>query len=139
MRARLIESICCSPPDSEPARCSARLASTGKYSYTICMSRATPSASLREYAPIFKFSRTERSGKTSRPSGTWLKPSRITLSGSSPPTARPSKVTVPFCASITPDTVLRMVVLPAPLAPRMVTMAPRGTAKLTPRMAMIGP
>ncbi len=52
---------------------------------------------------------------------------------------RPSKVTEPFCASITPDTVLRMVVLPAPLAPRMVTMAPRGTAKLTPRMAMMGP
>jgi hypothetical protein len=53
--------------------------------------------------------------------------------------SRPANVTVPFCGSITPDTVLRMVVLPAPLAPRMVTMAPSGTAKLTPRMAMMGP
>ena len=53
--------------------------------------------------------------------------------------SRPSNVTVPFCGSMTPDTVLRIVVLPAPLAPRTVTMAPRGTAKLTPRMATIGP
>ena len=49
------------------------------------------------------------------------------------------EITVPFCGSITPDTVLRMVVFPAPLAPRMVTMDPRGTSKLTPRMAMTGP
>jgi hypothetical protein len=53
--------------------------------------------------------------------------------------ARPSSVTLPFCGSMTPDTVLRMVVLPAPLAPRIVTMAPAGTLKLTPRRAMIGP
>jgi hypothetical protein len=30
IRARLIDSICCSPPDSEPARWSARSLSTGK-------------------------------------------------------------------------------------------------------------
>ena len=53
--------------------------------------------------------------------------------------SRPSKTTVPFCGSITPDTVLRIVVLPAPLAPRMVTIALDGTAKLTPRIARIGP
>ena len=53
--------------------------------------------------------------------------------------SRPSKVTVPFWGSMTPETVLSTVVLPAPLAPRMVTMAPRFTSKLTPRMAMIGP
>ena len=40
---------------------------------------------------------------------------------------------------MTPEIVLRIVVLPAPLAPRMVTMAPAGTLKLTPRIAMIGP
>ena len=53
--------------------------------------------------------------------------------------SRPSNVTVPFCGFITPDTVLSTVVFPAPLAPRTVTMPPRGTSKLTPRMAMIGP
>src|SRR5262245_58939718 len=98
-----------------------------------------PSPSFREYAPILRFSRTVRRGNTSRPSGTWQSPSRITRSGSMPRRERPSKVTDPFCGSITPDTVLRMVVLPAPLAPRMVTIVPRGTAKLTPRMAMMGP
>ena len=40
---------------------------------------------------------------------------------------------------MTPDTVLRIVVLPAPFAPRIVTIRPFGTEKLTPRMAMIGP
>jgi len=62
-------------------------------------------------------SRTVRKGNTSRPSGTWLSPSRATRSGSSPWIARPAKVIVPFCGSITPETVLRIVVLPAPLAP----------------------
>jgi hypothetical protein len=40
---------------------------------------------------------------------------------------------------MTPEMVFRMVVLPAPLAPRMVTMPPSGTLKLTPRKAMTGP
>ena len=80
-----------------------------------------------------------RNGKTSRPSGTWLMPSRITLSGSMRWISRPSKTTLPFCGSMTPQTVLSTVVLPAPLAPRMVTMLPCGTSNLTPRIAMIGP
>src|SRR5262245_10888289 len=137
--ARLIASICCSPPDSAPARWSARALRTGKYSWTISRSRATPSASVRVYAPMRRFSRTDRNGNTSLPSGTWLKPSLTTWSGSIRWISRPLKTTVPFCGSMTPDTVLRIVVLPAPLAPRMVTMFPAGTAKLTPRMARIGP
>ena len=66
-------------------------------------------------------------------------PSRVTLSGSMPWISRPANVTVPFWGSITPETVLRIVLLPAPLAPRIVTIERSGTAKLTPRMAMIGP
>ena len=67
-------------------------------------------------------------------------PSRITLSGSHAPwISRPSNATLPFCGSMTPQTVFSTVVLPAPLAPRMVTMLPCGTSKQTPRMAMIGP
>jgi len=53
--------------------------------------------------------------------------------------SRPAKLTVPFCGSMTPETVLRIVLLPAPLAPRIVTTVPSGTVKLMPRMAMIGP
>ena len=86
-----------------------------------------------------RFSRTLRNGKTSRPSGTWLMPSRITLSGSMRWISRPSNTTLPFCGSMTPHTVLSTVVLPAPLAPRMVTMPPFGTSNETPRIAMIGP
>ena len=86
-----------------------------------------------------RFSRTLRNGKTSRPSGTWLMPSRITLSGSMPRISRPSNSTLPFCGSMTPLTVFSTVVLPAPLAPRMVTMPPFGTSKETPRIARIGP
>ena len=40
---------------------------------------------------------------------------------------------------MTPHTVFSTVVLPAPLAPRMVTMLPLGTSNETPRIAMIGP
>ena len=47
MRARLIASICCSPPDSWPARWWVRACKTGKYSYTIARSRATPTVSVR--------------------------------------------------------------------------------------------
>ena len=66
-------------------------------------------------------------------------PRRVTLSGSMPWISRPAKVTVPFCGSITPEMVLRIVLLPAPFAPRIVITARSGTSKLTPRMAMIGP
>ncbi len=86
-----------------------------------------------------RLSRTDRNGNTSRPSGTWARPRRTTRSGSIPWISRPSKTTVPFCGSITPDTVFSTVVFPAPLAPRIVTMVPLSTEKLTPRMAMIGP
>src|ERR1700737_2691532 len=66
-------------------------------------------------------------------------PRRATLSGSMRRISRPSKITLPFCGSITPQIVFSAVVLPAPLAPRMATMPPRGTSKETPRMAAIGP
>ena len=51
----------------------------------------------------------------------------------------PAKVTLPFCASIAALMVFSTVVLPAPLAPRMVTMLDWSTLRDTPRMAMIGP
>ena len=38
-----------------------------------------------------------------------------------------------------PEMVLSTVVLPAPLAPSNVTIWPRGTSRLMPLMAMIGP
>src|SRR5204862_117000 len=57
IRARLIESICCSPPDSWPARCSARALKTGKYSYTISRSRATPQVRLDHVGMVLHLAR----------------------------------------------------------------------------------
>ena len=51
----------------------------------------------------------------------------------------PSNDTLPRSGSIRPDTVRRIVVLPAPLAPSTATMRPRGTSRLTLRMAWIVP
>ena len=45
----------------------------------------------------------------------------------------------PFCGSRMPEIVFSTVVLPAPLAPKSVTMRPRGTSSEMPRIAMIGP
>ena len=78
-------------------------------------------------------------GKISRPSGTCAMPCRATQSGSRPMMLRPANETVPFCGSMAPHTDFRIVVLPAPLAPRIVTIWPSLTSKLTPRMAVIGP
>ena len=78
-------------------------------------------------------------GNISRPSGTCAMPWRATQSGSRPIMRRPAKATVPFCGSMAPHTDFSTVVLPAPLAPRMVTICPAVTSKLTPRMAVIGP
>ena len=60
-------------------------------------------------------------------------------SGSLAVMSAPAKETLPFCGSMAPQIVFSTVVLPAPLAPRMVTMRPSATESETPRMAMIGP
>src|SRR5215467_8253329 len=66
-------------------------------------------------------------------------PRRMTLSGSMRRISRPSNTMLPLCGSMTPQIVFSTVVLPAPLAPRIVTTPPCGTSKDTPRMATIGP
>ena len=98
-----------------------------------------PALSERVNAPIIRFSRTVSSGNTSRPSGTWLMPRRTIQSGSRFWISSPSNQTVPFCGSMIPEIVFRIVVLPAPLAPSTVTIDPRRTSRLTPRIACTGP
>ena len=51
----------------------------------------------------------------------------------------PRYTTLPFCGSMMPEMVFRMVDLPAPLAPSTVTMLPLCTLSETPRMAFTGP
>ena len=58
-----------------------------------------------------------------RPSGTWATPSRAIASGLRRSIRRPSKVTRPR-VRISAETARSAVVLPAPLAPRIVVMLP---------------
>src|SRR3990172_1775983 len=57
MRARAIASICCSPPDSVPARCPRRSPRRGKRARTRSRSAWMPAESRRTKAPISRFSR----------------------------------------------------------------------------------
>ena len=51
----------------------------------------------------------------------------------------PANSTLPFRGSMIPEIVFRIVDLPAPFAPSTVPMRPFSTARLTPRIARIGP
>src|SRR6266852_4968977 len=65
-------------------------------------------------------------------------PARTRSSGARPSMRRPSKCTVPSVLT-SPDTARSVVVLPAPLAPRIVVMPPSSTAKLTPCSTRVQP
>ena len=131
MAARAIASICCSPPLIPPATWSRRSCRRGKTSYQWSMSAAM-SASLRVKAPRRRFSSTVRSTKVPRPWGTWATPRRTISSGFLPPTDVPSTMTDPL-VTIIPLMARMVVVLPAPLAPRMTTVSPASTVKDIPR------
>ena len=75
-----------------------------------------------------RFSRTERKGKTSRPSGTWAMPCAATRSGRKPVMSCPLSSTRPLSGSRMPEMVLSVLDLPAPLAPSNVTNAPSFTS-----------
>jgi hypothetical protein len=61
------------------------------------------------------------------------------VAGSREVMSSPANSTLPFLGSMIPEIVFRIVDLPAPLAPSTVPMRPFSTARLTPRMARIGP
>src|SRR5665647_1329859 len=90
------------------------------------MSSATPFRSRRVYAPTRRLSRTVRSPSVPRPSGTWAIPIRAILSGLMPRMSVPSKRIRPVAGTM-PLIARSVVVLPAPLAPRI------PAASLTPR------
>jgi hypothetical protein len=77
MRARAMASICCSPPDMEPAAWSRRSASRGNSSSMRSRSASIP-GSFRVMAPRRRLSSTDRSAKVPRPWGTWEIPALAT-------------------------------------------------------------
>src|SRR5512132_1751017 len=70
------------------------------------------------------FSFTVMGAKTWRPSGTSEQPRKTILSGGNAPISFMSKRIFPDRAGISPETVLRRLVFPAPFAPMIVTISP---------------
>src|SRR5258705_4223175 len=138
MSARPIASICCSPPDRVPATWVTRSARRGNNPKTRSRSPAIP-ASLLRYAPIVRFSRTVRRLKLRRPSGTCATPRATIACGGTSRSDRSWRVMAPRVGWSSPEIVLSVVVFPAPLLPRSVTISPCPTSRPTPLSARISP
>src|SRR5450759_899986 len=93
--------------------------------------RAPGSRRMRAVAPRSKFSRTLMGANTCRPSGTSEQPARTMDSVRAALMSRFSKRISPPRARSSPTTVRSRVVLPAPLAPMMLTISPRLTCSET--------
>ena len=137
MSARPTASICCSPPESVPPACHERSRRRGKRSYTHWISPEM--SSLRRYAPTLRFSRTVRSGKMCRPSGTSVMPFFTMVVASRPVMLSPRKLIVPPEGFTSPAIVRSVELLPAPFAPMSVTISPSCTSKEMPLTASMPP
>ena len=78
------------------------------------------------------FSRTVSPGKIRRPSGTWEIPRRTIASGFSPRMLLPRYRISPLTFGTSPDSVRKVVDLPAPLEPSRVTISPSSTLMSSP-------
>src|SRR5262245_4731793 len=76
-----------------------------------------------------RFSSTDSSGNVLRPCGTWAMPRRTICSADVVVMSSPSNVIAPW-RGIVPEIARIVVVLPAPLAPRMTTISPGSTDRL---------
>ena len=74
-------------------------------------------------------------GKIPRPSGAWQIPSSTRWCAGTPLMSLPSNTMRPELSGTTPEIVLSVVVLPAPLAPIRVTTSPCATVHDTPLSA----
>src|SRR5213079_996390 len=86
-----------------------------------------------------RFSRTVSRLKMRRPSGTCAMPFQTISWGGTPTSGSESSVIVPRAGWSSPEMVLSVVVLPAPLLPRTATISPRPTSSPTPLSARILP
>src|ERR1700682_1331959 len=95
--------------------------------------------SRRVRAPRSRLSPTVMPPHTSRPWGTWTRPSVTVRCVGSPWISCPSKSTVPDRGTRSPLSVLSVVVLPDPLPPSSATTAPAGTWNDTSRSTSVAP
>ena len=128
--ARPIASICCSPPDSRPARWARRSRRTREQLVDARSSRAARRRRrARAKPPARRFSSTVSRAKMRRPSGTWTSP-LATIAAAATPVERAARRTRSSPRSTrrdarrsVPDMARSSVVLPAPLLPSTATTA----------------
>ena len=140
IRARPIASICCSPPESVPASCIRRSASLGNSLNTPALRSLTSRGCDRtRYPPRLRFSSTVRMLKMRLPSGTWLNPMPTMTCASTPSRLLPPHLIEPLRARSSPDMARSVVVLPAPLLPRIATIWPGSASREIPLRASMLP
>src|SRR5579859_1465106 len=140
IRARPIASICCSPPDSDQPPCLSRSFSRGNRSNTSARSSSTSALfRAREAVPVIRFSSTVSPGKIRRPSGQWARPEPTICSMAEFWICSPFQEIVPAVGRTSPEMVLSVVVLPAPLPPISATISPISTPNEMPLSTSIWP
>ena len=122
-------SICCSPPDSVPASCLRRSASSGNSSNT--RSRSAGDVALeRGRRPSPGSPAPSSAGRRGGPPATWPMPRLTTSCGGMPSMRSPVEADLRRRrAAAGRRRVCRVVVLPAPLAPSSVTISPSPTVE----------
>jgi hypothetical protein len=113
--------ICCSPPESVPDELKAPLREAReKVEHPLDVVAIAAGSSFRRKAPSFRFSRTVSSEKSRRPSGTCTMPSATRFCVGRWSMRLPSNQISPPRSGTRPQTVLSVVVFPAPLEPMSV-------------------
>ena len=121
--ARATASICCSPPRQAAGRLGAPLAQAGEDRRTSARCRRRPRCPCGRRRRPARLSSTDRSLNVPRPWGTWATPGGRSRSSSCPVSSLPSSTIDPWSSTIW-QMARSVVVLPAPLAPRMTTTSP---------------
>ena len=135
-------SICCSPPEREPAASRRRSPSTGKRRYCVSTSSrasAAPGRGGRPSSASSRFSSMLIRPRMARPSGTSTMPSATARWAGSRVTSRPSRSTRPRAGVSRPATASRVLLFPAPFGPMRVTIWPVPTRSEIPRTACTCP
>src|SRR6266478_7675904 len=141
--ARPIASICCWPPESEPASWRLRSARTGKISNEKARLRPISGRAALRKAPSRRFSSTLSLGNRRRPSGTMATP-RLTISSVDRRVRSwlfpsRSRLTEPRVGRTMPMMHFMSVLLPLPLVPSSATVSPWRIPMETPCSACTAP
>src|SRR5262245_61554153 len=139
INARAIASICCSPPESEPAICRSRSRSRGKSLATVSSVHSFGWPARGARAATARFSRTVRLLNTRRPWGTRATPWAAMTSGARPVSTAPWTTTWPRRGGRRPTVTFIVVDLPAPLRPSKPRSRPSRSESETPCSTSLSP